>query len=163
MKIIMLGAVGLGVLAAAGVGGFVYVQQGDDVAHAESLCAATTSDAAEAARAQNLALVSVVERGRFVSKGEGAGLQVFKVRTEAVFKGSLPDEAEIALPEASSEKLQAGSRYEVSVLGPEDGTWLTRFVRAVPASETADAVGAHWKAEIAKKFVETPCDDTSGS
>ncbi|MEU0402075.1 hypothetical protein ABZ318_17920 [Streptomyces sp. NPDC006197] len=44
MKIIALGAFGLGVLTAAGVGGFVYVQQGDGVTHAESLCAATTSE-----------------------------------------------------------------------------------------------------------------------
>ncbi|MFI2739508.1 hypothetical protein [Streptomyces sp. NPDC018711] len=163
MKKTVLGAAGLAALAAAGLGGVVYSQQ-DDVARVESLCAADPSDAAEAARAQNLALVDVVERGRFVTKGDdGAGLQTFRVRTVAVFKGTLPGETEIGLPQGAPEQLRAGSRYEVSVLGPEQGTWFTRFVRPVPAGKTAEAVAAHWKREIAKKYVEKPCGDISTS
>ncbi|MCZ0983411.1 hypothetical protein O1L60_42060 [Streptomyces diastatochromogenes] len=135
------------------------------MAHVESLCAADPSDAAEAAeaaRAQHLAPVDVVERGRFVTKGDdGAGLQTFRGRTVAVFKGTLPGEAEIGLPQGAPEKLRTGSRYEVSVLGPEQGTWFTRFVRPVPAGKTTEAVAAHWKSEIAKKYVEKPCGGIS--
>ncbi|GGR41075.1 hypothetical protein [Streptomyces roseolus] len=118
-------------------------------------------DAAEAARAQNLALVDVVERGRLVPKGPDADMRTFKVRTLAVYKGTLPTEAQVGLPEASAAKLQPGSRYEVSVLGPEDGTWIARFTRPVPAGKTTDALAAHWRTEIGKQFVEPPCSDTS--
>ncbi|NML55200.1 hypothetical protein HHL19_35255 [Streptomyces sp. R302] len=156
----VIGATGLALVAAMGIGGYAYLQQDEDV-HVEALCNPTQTDAAEAARAQNLALVDVVERGRLVSKGPDAGMQTFKVRTLAVYKGTLPTEAEVGLPEASAVKLQPGSRYEVSVLGPEDGTWIARFTRPVPAGKTADALAAHWKTEIGKQFVEPPCSDTT--
>ncbi|MFC9730626.1 hypothetical protein ACFWGM_33360 [Streptomyces roseolus] len=159
MNKIVIGATGLALVAAVSIGGYVYLQQDGDV-HVEALCNPTQTDAAEAARAQNLALVDVVERGRLVSKGPDAGMQTFKVRTLAVYKGTLPTEAEVGLPEASAAKLQPGSRYEVSVLGPEDGTWIARFTRPVPAGKTTDALAAHWKTEIGKQFVEPPCSDT---
>ncbi|MFH8253681.1 hypothetical protein [Streptomyces roseolus] len=159
MNKIVIGATGLALVATVGIGGYVYLQQDEDV-HVEALCNPTQTDAAEAARAQNLALVDVVERGRLVSKGPDAGMQTFKVRTLAVYKGTLPTEAEVGLPEASAAKLQPGSRYEVSVLGPEDGTWIARFTRPVPAGKTTDALAAHWKTEIGKQFVEPPCSDT---
>ncbi|MEV0452832.1 hypothetical protein [Streptomyces sp. NPDC050600] len=148
-------------LAVAGVG-LTYLQQ-DETTRVESLCVATSSDAAEAARAQNLALVEVVERGAFVAKGDDAGLQTFKVRTLAVFKGKLPVEAEIGLPQGVETAMQAGSRYEVSVLGPDSGTWLARFTRIVPTGRTSEAVAAHWKTELDKHFVEPPCNDTTSA
>ncbi|MFE5595371.1 hypothetical protein [Streptomyces sp. NPDC056549] len=162
MNKIVLVAVGAVALAVAGVSGAAYLDSADSV-QAESLCVATQSDAAEAARAQNLALVDVVERGRLVPKGSDAGLQTFKVRTVAVFKGALPAEAEIGLPQGSQAKLAPGSRYEVSVLGPDDGTWLARFTRQVASEQTADALAAHWRGEIAKQFVEPPCSDIVSS
>ncbi|MEU6932815.1 hypothetical protein AB0A05_27075 [Streptomyces sp. NPDC046374] len=160
MNKLVIGAAGLAVVAAVGAGGYAYLQP-DDAVHAESLCAQTQSDAAEAARAQNLALVDVVEQGRYVAKGTDAGLQTFKVRTLAVYKGQLPAEAEIGLPKDAASKLKPGGRYEVSVLGPDAGMWLARFTRPVPDSQTAEAVGAHWKTEIGKQFVEPPCSDTT--
>ncbi|NML52461.1 hypothetical protein HHL19_18515 [Streptomyces sp. R302] len=158
----VIGATGLALVTAVGIGGYAYLQQDEDV-HVEALCNPTQSDAAEAARAQNLALVDVVERGRLVSKGTDAGMQTFKVRTLAVYKGTLPTEAEVGLPQASAAKLQPGSRYEVSVLGPEGGTWIARFTRPVPAGKTSDALAAHWKTEIGKQFVEPPCSDTASA
>ncbi|MCW7991045.1 hypothetical protein XF35_38990, partial [Streptomyces platensis subsp. clarensis] len=151
MNKLVLGTALAVTLAAAGAGGLAYYQQ-DDTVQVESLCAATASDAAEAARAQNLALVDVVERGPFVAKGDGAGLQTFKVRTLSVFKGALPAEAEIGLPQGAETQMQTGGRYEVSVLGPEGGTWLARFTRAVPTGQTSADVAAHWKTELDKRF-----------
>ncbi|MEU8764825.1 hypothetical protein [Streptomyces sp. NPDC048659] len=161
MNKIVLGSALAVALAAAGVGAAYY--QRDDVATVESLCGATVSDAAEAARAQNLALVDVVERGQFVAKGDDAGLRTFKVRTLSVFKGTLPAEAEIGLPQGAQGQMQAGGRYEVSVLGPDGGTWLARFTRAVPSGQTSEAVAAHWKTELDKHFVEPPCNDTTAA
>ncbi|MEU2509212.1 hypothetical protein ABZ621_31495 [Streptomyces sp. NPDC007863] len=158
MNKIALGAAGLAVLAA---GAGAYFLQQSDRTRVESLCAATTSDAAEAARAQTLALVDVVERGRFVDKGNATGVQTFKARTLAVFKGALPAETEIGLPEGAAAQVEAGGRYEVSVMGPEEDVWLARFTRAVPAAADADTVGAHWKQEIERGFVEAPCTDTT--
>ncbi|MFB7362349.1 hypothetical protein [Streptomyces hydrogenans] len=162
MNKLALGAAGLALAAAVATGGYAYLQQDDDV-HVEALCNPTQSDAAEAARAQNLALVDVVTKGRHIAKGDDAGVQTFKVRTLAVYKGTLPAEAEIGLPGASAAGLQPGSRYEVSVLGPEDGTWLARFARPVPAGRTPEAVAAHWKTEIDKQFVEAPCSDITSA
>ncbi|MFD5769876.1 hypothetical protein ACFWIN_29245 [Streptomyces sp. NPDC127049] len=125
----------------------------------ESLCAETRSDAAEAARAQSLALVDVLERGRFVDKGNDTGVQTFKTRTLAVFKGTLPPEAEIGLPQGAAAQVEAGGRYEVSVIGPEDGVLLARFTRPVPADQAPDVVGAHWKKENDRGFAEAPCTD----
>ncbi|MFF9839211.1 hypothetical protein [Streptomyces sp. NPDC013740] len=162
MNKLVLGTALAVALAAAGVGGLAYSQQ-DDTDRVESLCEATSTDAAEAARAKNLALVDVVERGPFLARGEDAGLQTFKVRTLAVFKGTLPAEAEIGLPQGVEMTLQAGSRYEVSVLGPDSGTWLARFTRPVPAGQTSQAIAAHWKTQLDKHFVEPPCDDTTSA
>ncbi|MFE1381905.1 hypothetical protein ACFW6S_23505 [Streptomyces sp. NPDC058740] len=81
----------------------------------------------------------------------------------AVFKGTLPAEAEIGLPQGVEMTLQAGSRYEVSVLGPDSGTWLARFTRPVPAGQTSQAIAAHWKTQLDKHFVEPPCDDTTSA
>ncbi|MFF8415311.1 hypothetical protein [Streptomyces omiyaensis] len=161
MNKLTLGAVGLAVAAALGAGGYAWLQQ-DDPMHLEALCMPTQTDAAEAARAQNLALVDVISKGRYIAKGDD-GVQTFKVRTLAVYKGTLPAEAEVGLPKASEAKLQPGSRYEVSVLGPEASTWIARFTRPVPTGKTADALAAHWRAEIAKKFVEPPCSDTTSA
>ncbi|MFB7275502.1 hypothetical protein ACFCZV_00170 [Streptomyces hydrogenans] len=97
MNKLALGAAGLALVAAVATGGYAYLQQDDDV-HVEALCNPTQSDAAEAARAQNLALVDVVTKGRHIAKGDDAGVQTFKVRTLAVYKGTLPAEAEIGLP-----------------------------------------------------------------
>ncbi|MFD8009575.1 hypothetical protein [Streptomyces sp. NPDC058955] len=159
MNKLATGAVGLALAAAVGAGGYAYLQ--DDPVDVEALCVPTLTDAAEAARAQNLALVDVVEQGRYVAKGTDVGLQTFKVRTLAVYKGRLPDEAEIGLPKDSAAQLQPGNRYEVSVLGPEAGTWIARFTRPVPADTTTESVAAHWKTEIGKHFVEPPCSDTT--
>ncbi|MFI8327017.1 hypothetical protein [Streptomyces sp. NPDC085529] len=157
MNKLATGAVGLALVAAGGMTGYVFLQQ-DEAVHVESLCTPTQTDAAEAARAQNLALVDVVAQGAYVPKGADAGVQTFKVHTLAVFKGTLPDEAEIGLP-GNTAAMQPGLRYEVSVLGPEAGTWIARFTRQVPADRTAESVAAHWKTEIDKKFVEPPCSD----
>ncbi|MFH8260480.1 hypothetical protein [Streptomyces roseolus] len=159
MNKLTLGAAGLAVAAALGAGGYAWMQQ-DDPVHLEALCTPTQTDAAEAARAQNLALVDVVSKGRYITKGDD-GVQTFQVRTLAVYKGTLPAEAEVGLPKASAAKLQPGSRYEVSVLGPEAGTWIARFTRPVPSGKTVDALATHWKAELAKKFVEPSCSDTT--
>ncbi|MFJ5712311.1 hypothetical protein [Streptomyces sp. NPDC093105] len=148
------------VVVAVGAGAFAHHQRNDPI-RVESLCEETSSDAAEAARAQNLALVAVLKRGRFVGKGNDTGVQTFKARTLAVFKGTLPAEAEIGLPEGAATQVQAGGRYEVSVMGPEDGVWIARFTRGVPAATAADAVGAHWKKEMDRGFVEVPCTDTT--
>ncbi|MFE3074304.1 hypothetical protein [Streptomyces sp. NPDC059247] len=164
MNRFVLGATALAAVASVGIGAVGCTQQ-DAETHVESLCAQTDSDAAEAARAQTLALVDVVERGRFVSKGTDAeaGVQTFKVRTLAVYKGALPAEAEIGLPKDAETKVKPGGRYEVSVLGPDGGTWLARFTRAVPAATTAASVAEHWKTEIGKHFVEPPCADTTSA
>ncbi|MER7600145.1 hypothetical protein [Streptomyces hydrogenans] len=162
MNKLVLGTAGLALVAAVAAGGYAYTQQDNDV-RVEALCNPTQSDAAEAARAQNLALVDVVTEGRHIAKGDDAGVQTFKVRTLAVYKGTLPADAEIGLPGASTAKLRPGSRYEVSVLGPEDGTWLARFTRPVPAGKTPEEVAAHWKTEIDKQFVEPPCSDITSA
>ncbi|MGW6539660.1 hypothetical protein ACWGBV_02875 [Streptomyces sp. NPDC055051] len=60
---------------------------------------------------------------------EGVLLKTFKARTLAVFKGTLPPEAEIGLPEGAAAQVQADGRYEVSVTGPEDDAWLARLTR----------------------------------
>ncbi|MEV7282187.1 hypothetical protein [Streptomyces sp. NPDC093111] len=160
MNKLVLGTAFAVTLAAAGVG-LTYVQQDDAVqaAQVESLRVATSSDAAEAARAQNLALVDVVDRGPFLTKGADAGLQTFKVHTLAVFKGTLPTDAEIGLPQGAEMKVPAGGRYEVSVIGPDNGTWLARFTRPVPTGQTTEAIAAHWKSELDNHFVEPPCSD----
>ncbi len=158
MNKIALGAAAFAVVAA---GAGAYHLQRDDHTRVESLCTATGTDAAEAARAQTLALVDVLERGRFVDKGNATGVQTFKARTLAVFKGALPSETEIGLPEGAAAQVEAGGRYEVSVMGPEEGVWLARFTRPVSAGTAADTVGAHWKKEIDRGFVEAPCTDTT--
>ncbi|MFJ5095440.1 hypothetical protein [Streptomyces sp. NPDC088557] len=161
MNRLVLGTTGLAAVAVVGIGSAACTQQ-DNEAHVEALCAQTDSDAAEAARAQTLALIDVVERGRFVTKGTDADarVQTFKVRTIAVYKGALPAETEIGLPKDAEARVQPGGRYEVSVLGPNDGTWLARFTRAVPAATT---VAEHWKTEIGKNFVEPLCADTTST
>ncbi|MFF0276894.1 hypothetical protein [Streptomyces sp. NPDC004330] len=159
MNKLVIGAAGLAVVAAVGLTGCSISAEPEAAEHADGLCAETQSDAAEAARAQNLALVDVVEEGRLVSKGTDASVQTFKVRTLAVYKGQLPAEAEIGLPTDAAGKLQVGGRYEVSVTGPDAGTWLARFTRPVPAGKTTEALAAHWKSEIGKNFVKPPCTD----
>ncbi|MFI1814873.1 hypothetical protein ACH414_31470 [Streptomyces sp. NPDC020422] len=80
-----------------------------------------------------------------------------------MFKGTLPAEAEIGLPQGAETQMQPGGRYEVSVLGPDGSTWPARFTRAVPTSQTSQAVAAHRKTELDKHFVEPPCDDTTAA
>ncbi|MGW4055405.1 hypothetical protein ACWENA_31735 [Streptomyces sp. NPDC004779] len=45
------------------------------------------------------------------------------------------------------------------MIGPEDGGWLARFTRPVPADQSTDVAGAHWKQEIDRGFAEAPCTD----
>ncbi|MDA5280013.1 hypothetical protein [Streptomyces sp. Isolate_45] len=177
-KVFLFGACGaVAVLTAAG--GFVYYDRA--ASSTESLCSTDlSSDAAVLRNSDVVALVTVLGKRKLYNETveDSDGVQVFEVRTDSVFKGTLPVQTQITQSTAPTEEdnrlLEPGSQFEVAVqqlppgryaegvVFPDAGEGTVVFAR--PAKGKAAAVLAeHWKAEQTKKYVEPACNDVVAS
>lgn len=174
-KLLHLGG-GSALLALGAVGGFFAYDHATAETYTESLCDRDmSSDAAVVNNTDVVALVTVLDKGKLYNDPADAdGSQTFKVRSEAVFKGALPAEAQVVqgtFPVSGNEALAPGGRYEIAldvlpagtygegVTFPEAGAGSVAFAR--PAKQSVQAFAEHWKAEQAKKYSEPPCEDTA--
>ncbi|MFF3013748.1 hypothetical protein [Streptomyces sp. NPDC057939] len=173
-KVLLFGACGA-VAVLTATGGFLYYDRA--ASSTESLCSTDlSSDAAVLRNSDVVALVTVLGKGRLYNETveDSDGVQVFTVRTDNVFKGTLPGQTQITQSTAPTEEgnrpLEPGSQFEVAVqqlppgqyaegvVFPEAGEGAVVFAR--PArGKAAAALAEHWKAELTKKYVEPACND----